>query len=99
MIAHYTDHALQRANQRGIQSELIDAILEYADVEVPVGSGCTSLRISKRALKNEDVRRRLGPLVDRAAKTAVLWRSDDNAVVTVMKDLGSAAARRYRKLH
>lgn len=99
MPARYSEHALRRANQRGIRGALVQAILDCADVEAPVGSGCTSLRISRRALGEEDVRRRLGSLVDQAARTAVLWSAEGATVVTVMKDRGGAEGRRYRRAH
>lgn len=94
MIQPMTHHAEVRANQRGIPYSLIDAVLDHADLEVPVGDGCVAYRISKDLLAERDVRRRLGAHIDRAGKVAVVC-SDDGAVVTVMHDWG-CQGRRYR---
>lgn len=94
MFEGMTHHAEARANQRGIPYSLVEAVLDHADIEVPVGDGCTVYRISKERLNDRDTRRQLGNLLDRAGKVAVIC-SDDGAVVTVMHDWG-CQGRRYR---
>ena len=41
-------HAEKRAQQRGAKPGLVELVLNYADVEVPVGSNCQALRVSRR---------------------------------------------------
>jgi len=94
MIQAMTHHAEVRANQRGIRYSLIDAVLDLADLEIPVGDGCMAYRISKERLAERDVRHKLGGHLDRAGKVAVIC-GDDGAVVTVMHDWG-CQGRRYR---
>lgn len=94
MIQAMTHHAEVRANQRGIPYLLIDAVLDHADLETPVGDGCVAYMISKDRLNERDVRRKLGGMLDRAGKVAVIC-GDDGAIVTVMHDWG-CQGRRYR---
>ena len=95
MFEVMTHHAEARANQRGIPYSLVEAVLDPADFEVPVGDGCPVYRISKGRLNDRDTRRQLGNLLDRAGKVAGIC-SHDGAVVTAMHDWG-CQARRYRR--
>jgi hypothetical protein len=94
-----TGHAEARANQRGVPLDVIEAILDHADMDVPVGGGCTALRLSKRRLKDATLRKRLGSQLDRLAGIAVICADDTGDVVTVLHDRGGAEGRRYRRLH
>lgn len=94
MLEVMTQHAAARANQRGIPHNLVEAVLDNADVETPVGGGCVAYTVSRRRLEDRDVRRQLGGDIDRASKVAVIC-SDDGAIVTVMHDWGGQG-RRYR---
>lgn len=40
-------HATKRIQQRGIKMKYVQLIFEYADREISVGKGCTSLSVSK----------------------------------------------------
>ncbi len=91
-------HALTRANQRGITHQLIRDLLELADVEEPVGGGCTVLRLSRRQLRDRDLRARLGSRADRLQNIALVW-SAEGEIVTVVHDHGGRAGRRYRPVH
>jgi hypothetical protein len=50
--AHFSIHATMRAQQRGIRGSEINLVFEFADIEIPVGSSCLRLSISKRELTN-----------------------------------------------
>ncbi|MGH7020861.1 MAG: hypothetical protein ACREEY_13315 [Brevundimonas sp.] len=97
--AALTRHAEARANQRGVQQDVIEAILHHADVDVPVGGGCSALRLSKRRLKDAALRKRLGSQLDRLAGIAVVCSDETGEIVTVLHDHGGADGRRYRRLH
>lgn len=94
-----TRHAETRASQRGVPRDVIEAILDHADMDVPVGGGCTALRLSKRRLKDAALRRRLGARLDRLSGIAVICADDTGDIVTVLHDHGGAGGRRYRRLH
>jgi hypothetical protein len=90
-------HAASRANQRGVPGRLIDALVANADLEHPVGGGCTVLRISRERLEGRDLRRTLGPACDRLRTLALVWSEQTSEVVTVLHDRGGAQGRRYRR--
>ena len=94
-----TCHAAIRANQRGITHQMIADLLAYADVEAPVGGGCTVLRVSRRRLQDGDIRADLSSNPDKLASLALVWSDDSAEVVTVMVDHGGAKGRRYRRAH
>jgi hypothetical protein len=95
MTMSLTRHASIRASQRGIPHSLLQTLIEHADVETAVGGGCFALRVSRRRLKDAEVRRSFGASVDRVAKLAVICGGDDGSIVTVLHDWG-ACGRRYR---
>lgn len=92
-----TQHARARASQRGLPHAVIDALLAYADVEVPVGGGCTCLRCSREALRAAEIRSLIGPVADRLQDLRAIVADDDGQVVTVFRDRGGRAGRRYRR--
>lgn len=47
----FTSHGRLRIQQRGFRNTLINAVHEYADVELHVGGSCRRLSISTRELK------------------------------------------------
>jgi len=94
-----THHASTRANQRGVTYQMLDALIAHADVEASVGGGCTVLRLSRERLKDRDLRASLGAYADRIGSLAVILANDTGKVVTVMRDHGRAAGRRYRRPH
>ena len=94
-----TRHATTRANQRGVTLELINALLMFADVEVPVDDGCTCLRCSRKALAVADLRGMLGSIAERLKGLRAIVADDTGQIVTVFHDHGRAAGRRYRRLH
>lgn len=92
-----TRHATIRAQQRGVPYEVLDALILHADMEAPVGSGCTVLRFSRERLRDRDLRASLGATADRLGSLAVVLCDDTGDVVTVLHDHGGAEGRRYRR--
>lgn len=94
-----TQHAQARAGQRGLPHAVIDALLAYADVEVPVGGGCTCLRCSREALRAAELRGLIGPLADRLKDLGAIVADDDGQIVTFLRVSGGPRGRRYRRPH
>lgn len=94
-----TRHGAARAAQRGVNGETLAALIAWADVEAPVGGGCTALRLSRRRLADRDLRAALGPCADRLSALAVVLSDDTGEVVTVLHPRAGAAGRRYRRAH
>lgn len=90
-------HADVRANQRGVTYEMLDALIAFADFEVPVRGGCTVLRLSRERLDDRELRATLGPLADRLRFLAIVVADDSGSVVTVLHDHGRSQGRRYRR--
>lgn len=94
-----TRHATLRAKQRGVTHAMLDALIIHADLEAPVGGGCTVLRFSRERLNDPDLRASLGRTADRLKSLAVIFADDNGDVVTVLHDHGGSAGRRYRRPH
>ena len=92
-------HASVRANQRGVTHAMLDALIAHADLEAPVGGGCTVLRFSRERLMDRDLRASLGATADRLGSLAVILADGTGDVVTVLHDHGGADGRRYRRPH
>ncbi len=82
-----TRHATLRAQQRGVTHAMLDALIHNADVEAPVGGGCTVLRLSRERLMDRALRVSLGPMADRLETLAVVLADDH----------GGREGRRYRR--
>ena len=93
-VASLSRHAERRARQRGVPDGLIDLLLAHADVDAPAGSGCTVLRISRNRLAA--LRPRLGAAAERLSNLALIWSDRTAQVVTILRDHGTPAGRRYR---
>lgn len=94
-----SQHARLRANQRGVTHQMISDLIAYADVEAPVGGGCTVLRVSRERLKDAGVRSGLSSNPDKLASLALVWSDEAAEVVTLLLDHGGARGRRYRRPH
>jgi len=92
-----TRHAAVRANQRGVNRATVDAVIAWADVELPARDGCTVLRFSRERLADRDLRATLGPLADRVCSLALVVAGDTGRVVTVLHDHGRPQGRHYRR--
>lgn len=91
-------HAAARANQRGVSHHLLSTLLDVADIDSPVGSGCRLFRVSRQRLNDRATRRRVGSEADRLASLAVIWSDSTQTIVTVLHHDGRAG-RRYRASH
>ena len=69
-------HAEKRSQQRGAKPGLIELVLNYADVEVPVGSNCQALRVSRRTARGLN-------LGDRVHLYAVVVSGDTGEIMTI----------------
>ena len=88
-----TDHAVIRAQQRGITPAQINAVLRYADMEARRGDGRASIWISRGELQ------RLGPLTPEGVSTdrlhgLTLLQGADGSCVTLFRNCKSKAYRR-----
>jgi len=92
-----TRHATIRAQQRGVPHGVLNALIAHADLEAPVGSGCTVLRFSRERLMDRDLRAALGATADRLGSLAIVLSDDTGEVVTVLHDHGGSEGRRYRR--
>jgi len=98
-VLDLTAHAAIRANQRGVPHHLIDVLIENADIDAPIGSGCRLLRISRQRLRDRAVRQAIGAEADRMARLAIIWSDDAAAVVTVLHHHEGRAGKRYRAVN
>jgi len=89
----FSRHATIRAQQRGITPAQLEAIIAYADMEVPRGKGCASVWISSEGLQRLGPRTPEGISTDRLRGVTVL-QSDDQACITVFRNQTSKAYRR-----
>ena len=93
-FAKFRVHALQRIQQRGVRMEELSLVLSERDLEVPVGSGCTALTIS-RGRRRELISEGYPPsVVDRTVGLIVV-ESAEGEIVTVLRSFGQRG-RRYR---
>lgn len=95
--SHLTRHAAVRANQRGVTHQTVEAVIAWADVELPARDGCSVLRFSRERLADRDLRATLGPLADKVCSLALVVAGDTGRVVTVLHDHGRPHGRHYRR--
>lgn len=89
----FSRHATTRAQQRGIASAQVDAVMRYFDMERYRGDGRTAIWISPKELD------RLGPTTPEGVSTDKLnglfvLLSPDQVCVTVFRNRGSNSYRR-----
>lgn len=84
-------HAEKRSQQRGAKPGLVELVLNHADVEVPVGSNCQALRVSRRMARGLN-------LGDRVHLYAVVVSGDTGEIMTITLSMerGCRGAR-YRR--
>ena len=46
----YTRHAIRQARRQGVTPAMLQTVWEYADIEMPLGSGRIAMRLSAQAL-------------------------------------------------
>lgn len=82
-------HAQRRMNQRGVTHEFVSTLVNYADIEVPVGSNCSLLRVSRGQGEHLNID-------DRLCHYAAVFSEDGN-IVTVLPIHKGNSGRRYRR--
>ena len=82
-------HALKRCQSRGIPRWMIEQVILGADLEVPVGHGCTALSLTRGAASTH------GRLAEKLSGIVAVV-SDDGTLVTVLHAHGRRG-RRYQK--
>ena len=68
---------------------VINALLQFADVQEDLGGGRIRMRLSRRRLGQADVRAALGADAERAADLAVVYDEREAEVVDVTEDATS----------
>lgn len=92
-----SEHAVCRAQQRGVPHHVLDALMAWADFEAPVGGGCTVLRLTRERLKDPEIAERLGADRERLHGLSVVWSERRAEVVTVVRAERGTRGRRYRR--
>ena len=92
-----SDHAMRRAQQRGIRPAVVDFVLGNADRDLEAGNGCRAYRISKKRLAElcSKAAAKVSE-VERATNVVVILHEDSGEVITVMHDRNKTG-RRYRR--
>ena len=62
---------------------IIDAVLQYADLQEDQGCGRTLLKLSARRLAEAGVKASLGNNIDRARGVSILWNDREGEIVRV----------------
>jgi hypothetical protein len=94
-----SNHASIRANQRGITHQMIEDLVAHADVEAPVGGGCTVLRVSRERLRDRSFKAQVVTRPEKLGALALVWSEEAAEVVTLLIDHGGSKGRRYRARH
>ena len=98
-----TKHACKRMQQRGMKTEHADIIMNYSDVEIPVGKNSVAISISKPQLTNLHSDGLVSAqLSEKIKKKCLIVTSDDQ--VKIQRDVIISAiiirkkdGRHYRK--
>ncbi|WP_269716725.1 hypothetical protein [Caulobacter sp. NIBR2454] len=69
-----------------LSSDMISAVLSFADLAEPAGVGRTKLRISPQRLSQADVLTVMGGAAGRLADITVVWNEREGQVVRVIDD-------------
>lgn len=85
-----TAHAEKRCRQRGINSNRLEALLEHADIERPVGGNCVALKVSRRAARS--IRG-----FDGIANFSAIIISTTGQLKTILVVRTGSRGRRYRR--
>jgi hypothetical protein len=74
----FSRHGMTRAQQRAIRPEMVDFVLEHADVDLEAGNGCRASRISNR---------RVTDILRGGADVAVVERARNIVVITCGEEI------------
>ena len=96
-------HACKRMQQRGIKTKHADIIMNYSDIEIPVGKNSVAISISKPQLSNLQSDGLVSPqMSEKIKKKCLIVASDDE--VMIQRDVIVSAiiikkkeGRHYRK--
>jgi len=69
---------------RAPSADVINAVLQYADIEEDLGGGRFLNRLSSKRLRQREVRKALGDAVARAADVSVVWDERQGQIVRVL---------------
>ena len=69
---------------RAPSADVINAVLQYADIEEDLGGGRYLNSLSAKRLRQRDVRKALGDAVARAADVSVIWDDRQGQTVRVL---------------
>ena len=92
-----SQHAAQRAQQRGVRHRTMRFIFNQADIELHAGHGLKTVRISRKKLSQLRAEGFPANLVEQASHVFLIVSPSDRTVVTVSHDTGSRQGGRHRK--
>lgn len=92
-----TAHALRRANQRGIKSEIVDLIYNHYDRELYAGNGCYSVGLSAGSVSSLRERGYSQQLLERARKVVLILSEDGGGIITLLRPGTGKRGRNYRR--
>ncbi len=81
------------ASQPAPSGRMINALLQYADVQEDLGEGRLRMRLSKGRLRRPEVRAALGRDLDRAGRISVIFDEREAEIVEVANDPEPEAER------
>ncbi len=86
-----TEHARRRCQQRGMTGAMVDAVIQEADIEAPMGGGCLALSVSRYRIRQLGRNGYPAALLDRVRDVGLVV-SPRGGVVTALHLFN----RRYR---
>ena len=89
-MVRLSTHARTRCQQRAVKPEFLALVLDNADIEVPVGSNCTLLRVHRRTARRLNAG-------DRLHRYGVVVNGCTGEVVTVLPIERGRRGARYRR--
>ena len=94
MPSHYANFTARRrraaatfaaVERPSLPSAVVDAVLRFHDEEQDQGSGYTLLRLSKKRLRDAEVKAALGDQKKRAANVSILWNERESEIIRVLE--------------
>ena len=82
---YWTLHAMLRKQQRGIKSNEVDIVFFNGDREMPAGSNCYHLTISKNRLKLLVTEETICPKIAEKCKNLVVLTNGQSIITTFRK--------------
>jgi len=94
MPSHFTNFTAARRRRAAsfasverpaLPGSVVDAVLRFHDEEQDQGAGQTLLRLSKKRLRDAEVRAALGDQKKRAEGVAILWNERESEIIRVLE--------------